>query len=100
MTRPFQHDLSDEDRILWNRVARTARPLKGRNPALLSEAAPEPKEAFGAVETVVSRNSAQVPPRNDRPRPHSFDAPTRNKLSKGRLPIEGRVDLHGMTQGE
>jgi DNA-nicking Smr family endonuclease len=31
---------------------------------------------------------------------HVFDAQTRDKLSKGRLPLEGRVDLHGMTQDE
>jgi DNA-nicking Smr family endonuclease len=32
--------------------------------------------------------------------PHHLDEPTLDKLSKGRLPIEGRVDLHGMTQEE
>jgi DNA-nicking Smr family endonuclease len=31
---------------------------------------------------------------------HTLDEPTLDKLSKGRLPIEGRVDLHGMTQDE
>ena len=31
---------------------------------------------------------------------HSMDRPTLDRLSKGRLPIEGRVDLHGMTQSE
>jgi DNA-nicking Smr family endonuclease len=102
MTR--QKNLSDEDRILWNRVARTARPLKGKNAALLSEAdppVPEPMEHFLAAETAVPRNPAiAAPAHHERPRPHAFDAPTRNKLSKGRLPIEGRVDLHGMTQGE
>jgi DNA-nicking Smr family endonuclease len=29
---------------------------------------------------------------------HSLDRPTHEKLAKGRLPIEGRVDLHGMSQ--
>ena len=29
-----------------------------------------------------------------------LDRPTLDKLSKGRLPIEGRVDLHGMTQSQ
>ncbi|TGV33802.1 DNA mismatch repair protein MutS, partial [bacterium M00.F.Ca.ET.168.01.1.1] len=31
---------------------------------------------------------------------HRLDEPTLDKLKKGRLPIEGRVDLHGMTQDE
>lgn len=29
-----------------------------------------------------------------------FDRSTESKLKKGRLPIEGRLDLHGMTQDE
>jgi DNA-nicking Smr family endonuclease len=104
MTRPFQKNLSDEDRVLWNRVARTARPLKGKDAGLLSEAGPaaaEPMEPFLTAETAVPKDAAiTAPVHKERPRPHAFDAPTRNKLSKGRLPIEGRVDLHGMTQGE
>jgi DNA-nicking Smr family endonuclease len=103
MTRSIQKNLSDEDRISWNRVARTVKPLKGKDPALLSEPAPvvaEPMDMALAA-TAVPRNSATAPlAQKERPRPHSFDAPTLNKLSKGRLPIEGRVDLHGMTQGE
>ncbi|TIX75578.1 MAG: DNA mismatch repair protein MutS, partial [Mesorhizobium sp.] len=31
---------------------------------------------------------------------HVIDEPTLEKLSKGRLPIEGRVDLHGLSQDE
>ena len=31
---------------------------------------------------------------------HIIDRPTLDKLAKGRLPIEGRVDLHGMSQDE
>ena len=29
-----------------------------------------------------------------------MDKKTQEKLRKGRLPIEGRLDLHGMTQGQ
>jgi DNA-nicking Smr family endonuclease len=31
---------------------------------------------------------------------HVLDRPTLDKLAKGRMPIEARVDLHGMTQEE
>ena len=31
---------------------------------------------------------------------HVIDRPTLDKLAKGRVPIEGRVDLHGMSQDE
>lgn len=99
---PRDKKLNDEDRILWNRMARTATPLSGRKLALISD--PEPVD-MGATEMFVADNSglAAPPARSklvEKPRLHPFDAPTRNKLSKGRLPIEGRVDLHGMTQSE
>jgi len=96
--------LSDEDRIVWAKVASTAKPLKGKAPppptaaAPLEEAAqfpaPEAKE-----EAVVSAAARSTPP-HQRPPIHHFDQQTREKLGKGRLGIDARVDLHGMTQGE
>jgi len=91
-----RNDLSDEDRVLWSLVARTAKPLKGRQ-AVEAPALAEPM------------NSARPPARQAEPvtvRPKqqhvtsALDDPTRDKLAKGRLPIEGRVDLHGLTQEE
>ena len=94
-TRP----LSDEDRVLWSLVARSATPLKGRK----------------AIEGVPSKPVAEAksvpekgpPPAIQAPMPpkrqlvaQTLDRPTIEKLSRGKLPIEGRVDLHGMTQGE
>ena len=95
--------LSEEDRILWSRVARSARPLKGTPPVA-------PAEVDGDGE-IASFTAALSPDRMvdgaavgrtvpERSRLHPFDLPTGTKLSKGRLPIEGRVDLHGMTQSE
>lgn len=91
--------LSDEDRILWNRVAKTAKPLRGSKVVLMSEPDRAAMEQIFAAETVVAVVPAKQPAK-EKSRLHPFDAPTRNKLSKGRLPIEGRVDLHGMTQSE
>jgi DNA-nicking Smr family endonuclease len=95
--------LSDEDRILWNRVAKTAKPLRGKNVALISD--PEPADMLAMDQLLTPGIAAATAtvnkqPVRERARAHPFDAPTRNKLSKGRLPIEGRVDLHGMTQSE
>ena len=99
---PGGRKLSDEDRILWAMVARTAKPLKGKPPLPADE--PASRQA-GAMEKLLPnrRRSGGVAAerrRKARPGPHHFDQPTRDKLSKGRLPIEARVDLHGMTQGE
>lgn len=92
--------LSDEDRVLWTLVARSTKPLKGRRPA------DEPVNA-AVEEKIPSTAAARAAPANQPPAPpkrlhvmHTLDRPTLDKLSKGKVPIEGRVDLHGMTQGE
>ena len=96
--------LSDEDRIIWTKVARTAIPLKGKPPLATDE--PQTDSA-GAMEALLAEAPTTPPPlepkrpeRKARHGPHPFDQQTRDKLSKGRLPIDARVDLHGMTQGE
>src|SRR5882757_4082861 len=91
--------LSEDDRVLWNLVARTAKPLKGRTsvdiPDMEIEAKPsptQPAQPAASAPGVVKPKTQHVT--------HRLDEPTLDKLSKGRLPIEGRVVLHGMTQDE
>lgn len=90
--------LSEEDRVLWSLVARSAVPLKGRKE-------PEPPPQPAAPPQVPASPSAIMPapsppaPKQQRVSSH-FDRPTREKLARGRLEIEGRVDLHGLTQAE
>ena len=94
--------LSDEDRIIWAKVARTAKPLKG------TTAIPqEPPADHDAMEMLLSTPpDPAVTPRPERPTQgertplRHFDQQTRDKLTKGRLTIDARVDLHGMTQAE
>ena len=90
--------LTDEDRVLWHLVARSAKPLKGRKP--VEELRPQAEEKMPSAAAIVTP-AAQAPATPKRQHVmHSLDRPTLDKLSKGRLPIEGRVDLHGMTQSE
>jgi DNA-nicking Smr family endonuclease len=94
--------LSDEDRIVWAKVARTAKPLKGK--AAIPEESPANVDA---METLLSTPlEPAITPRPERPAQSEktalrhFDQQTRDKLTKGRLTIDARVDLHGMTQAE
>ena len=96
MSRASDKSLSDEDRILWNLVARSTMPLKGKRAVAIPELAPVSMEE--AMDTVASRPAASPAARPKQTVSHAFDKPTHQKLAKGRLPIEGRVDLHGMTQ--
>jgi DNA-nicking Smr family endonuclease len=93
--------LSAEDRILWARITRTAVPLKGRDHASLAgteETTTAEAPISGPVQAPASKQTSTV--QTAHPAPRSLDLPTRKKLVKGRLPIEGTVDLHGLTQSE
>jgi len=90
-----------EDRILWETVAKTARPLKGKSkPAFLTDgmeektplhpSAAEPKPPAPAPR-VKSRGAHQL---------HPIDRQTHRKIANGRVVIEARIDLHGLTQSE
>ncbi|WP_274423473.1 Smr/MutS family protein [Chelativorans sp. YIM 93263] len=100
MTRKRRR-LTDEERTLWSRVARTTVPLKGKE---LPEVEPKPLDDMMEdvpLQKPVTRtmpHEARAPAKT-RPRaPRRLDAPTQQKLARGRLPIAGRVDLHGLTQ--
>jgi DNA-nicking Smr family endonuclease len=93
--------LSDEDRVLWNLVAKSTKPLKGTQ--TLAEEPPKPAVAEkmpGAAAVAVTAPAAAPAQPKRQQVTHSLDRPTLEKLSKGKLQIEGRVDLHGMTQSE
>ncbi len=109
--------LKDEDRALWQHVTRDAKPLAKREPP---PARPEPPEVPPEVppvksepETKKEAKPARVPPR---PRPAAPGKPAEpaiehgraagvdrrraERLRRGRLPVEARLDLHGYTQDQ
>lgn len=105
MARAKLDSLSHEDRILWGKVARSVKPLPGK---AFKETAIE-EEDFALLldppkkkKQVASEQLEPVPQSKFSPSqpPQGIDRPTRAKLAKGRVPIEGKVDLHGLTQTE
>lgn len=107
MTSRSSKSLTMEDRILWNRVARTTDPLKGK---VVEEPSEPDDETMAELSRLVAKDTAlaepapaarkatAVPPKAHPTRP--LDKPTHTKLARGRLVLEGRVDLHGLTQSE
>lgn len=94
--------LNAEERILWGKVARSTTPLKDKR-VLEDWLAETPQQAENAPRIVrqadaFRQNPPPVEPAKS-PAP-SFDRPQRRKLEKGRVPIEARIDLHGMFQAE
>ncbi|MBR0824876.1 Smr/MutS family protein [Bradyrhizobium manausense] len=102
---PRRRMLSEEDRTLWDLVAKQVKPLKK----------PRATKAPAAKRSEVTANTTPVakPPMSQRPHAPA-PAPRvakpavpplaplgkreRTKLSRGRSEIEARLDLHGMTQ--
>jgi DNA-nicking Smr family endonuclease len=98
MSRRPNEKLTDEDRVLWNLVARSATPLRSKRAVEVPEIVLEPEKMPSQPVSAAAAPAAKKPaPRHP---PHPLDKPTLEKLAKGRTPIEGRVDLHGMTQDE
>lgn len=101
-------DEEDEAR-LWRAAMREVKPLKGQD---AYPAAPKPaitKKAPAASGQVAASDSKPVRSRAVVPAPSStveeaahpslgLDKRTRSKIKKGQMPIEGRLDLHGMGQ--
>jgi DNA-nicking Smr family endonuclease len=96
--------LSDEERVLWESVAKQIKPLrkKPRVPKAQSAAAVEELSIAAKSAGLLKPPPAARPARPDRPSPAPPLAPLgrreRSQLSRGRKAIEGRLDLHGMTQ--
>lgn len=102
--------LSSEDRILWGKVARSAKALPGRMEELKAleelfaprtEAAPPVAEKPARKKQAAENAEIQMTVARDRERQHHpLERPVKRKLSKGMLALEARIDLHGMIQSE
>lgn len=102
--------ISDEERRLWAGIARTVRPLPGKAmpemppepepapgmEAALAAAPPPPPAAVGAApgtaRPAAGRRAPAAPPL------HPIERPVRRKIGRGRIPLEDRIDLHGLTE--
>jgi DNA-nicking Smr family endonuclease len=93
-----QRNLSDEERALWESVARQFKPLRKKaRSAKPLHPAPEPSSD---LRPAPARPVASVPVPKPKPAPPlaSLGRREKSKLSRGRSEIDARIDLHGMTQ--
>lgn len=94
-----------EDVELWRRVQETVKPLLRRQPApAFPPLAPKPRTAEQGPPPRPSRPAPRpVSPSQQRPAPElkaghapGVDRSTHDKLRRGQLPIDAKLDLHGM----
>jgi DNA-nicking Smr family endonuclease len=96
--------LSEEERALWESVAKQTRPL--RKKPRMAKAAPQKEVPVSAKPVAapprVSHTKPVQPAKPDLPSAPPPLAPLgrreRSQLSRGRKEIDARLDLHGMTQ--
>ena len=93
--------LSEDERALWDSVARQVKPLrKGVRLAktdAAAEAAPIAAKALATPRPIASAK-APLPPKPAVPPLAPIGRRERARLSRGRAEIDARLDLHGMTQ--
>lgn len=104
-----RRSVTEEERSLWQFVVRDADPMPGRTVPVVPVADPMdgvPKDApeEPAVPAVHRPAGPPKTPRPSAPRPlevgvfADMDRRTAERLRRGRLELDGRIDLHGMTQ--
>src|SRR6202022_2657024 len=101
-----KRSLSEEERALWESVAKQTKPLRKKPRAAKAETAAPAAEALVAAKSAAPPkplpSSISRAPRPDPPPAAPPLAPLgrreRSQLSRGRKEIDARLDLHGMTQ--
>lgn len=85
---------SPEDLALWESFAEGVRPL-GRKHAVIA-----PQEKSRKIRISIKDQPAPLrsPDIADHPSSRQTDARTAERLKRGELPIDGRIDLHGLTE--
>ena len=102
---------ADADRSLWHRVTADVKPLKRRDVDRATTENPAPHVPAEPLQTeparlkpVLARQPAPPPKAPEPELAHgsapSLDKRTLMRLRRGLLPVEGRIDLHGMTQDQ
>jgi DNA-nicking Smr family endonuclease len=95
--------LSEEERALWETIAKQVKPLRKKPRALKAsiapvEEVPDGAKAAGSPKHLSAARPAKTP-KPDKPPPLApLGRRERSQLSRGRKEIDARLDLHGMTQ--
>jgi DNA-nicking Smr family endonuclease len=96
-----RRSLSREERVLWSTVTREVSPLHRLEP---TEDAPAerglPDDAPSAAPAPAAAKAPKAPAKAGTPAPTPLDRRLRQRLARGRMEIDARIDLHGLTQAQ
>lgn len=93
--------LTRDERELWTVFTEKIAPLRARRPASDEEDEPEPQPKLKpAVATPKARAARLVSPLQPAPPLEALGRRMKQRVVRGRDAIDGKLDLHGMTQSE
>ena len=102
MTPRIPRRLTDRERTLWAQVTRALTPLPRRSPSV-EPSTPvlptEPPQPPGRAAPISPRRSPAAADPQAAPVPR-LDRRLTQRLARGRIAIDARIDLHGLTQAE
>ena len=101
--RPRERRPSTDELALWQHAMRDARPLEGREvevPVPIRQPQGAPTPASPPPEPARPVVPTRPPVFTPQPAPHGIDRRTLQRLNRGLVSIDARLDLHGMTQDE
>jgi DNA-nicking Smr family endonuclease len=97
-----RRQLSDEEEALWAGFTRAIKPLKPAKPGAQTGPKSSAKPPAASIPAPSQTRSHPVAPRQPPPAPSPPLAPLgrrlKQRVARGREPIDARLDLHGMTQ--
>lgn len=96
--------LSNDEQVLWDGFTRSIKPLKPK--AKPTKPTPEPSGGKTSAKSVVRPTAKYSAPSPVPSRPAASPSPPlaplgrrlKQRVARGREPIDARIDLHGMTQ--
>ena len=93
-------DEGQDDFSLWERYTQDIKPIERYKPEKAKKTSSSKKPAtqtkLEKIEVDVVLQSSHVPPNKQKDK--QIDARTAQRLKRGQIPIEARIDLHGMYQ--
>ena len=92
--------LSYEERVLWSTITKSIAPLPGRAVEEALEPSEAPAAAVPARAAATAPKVASPPAKPKAPLLAPLGRRLRQRVARGREPIEARFDLHGLTQAQ
>jgi len=97
-----RRQLSDEEEALWAGFTRSIKPLKSAKPGAKTDLKSSATPSVASTPAPSQTRSHPATPRETRLAPSPPLAPLgrrlKQRVARGREPIDARLDLHGMTQ--